>query len=552
MAKTIPQLDDAVTITGTDYVVLVQEISPGVRQERKEVAETVRDWMAGAIPAVGSTFYELDENGTTSLDEMGNPVLMETAPPQREPGIITAPTNSLGQARTGQVFGGAHGTYTRGPIRDYQYRYEQLDPPLNIWSIIEGARSSTYTIATRNIGKQMRRGERARNVVGRSAWNYGAATAAVIAALVVSGTPVTTAKQFVPYAGFTLTKTGGAAGGGWAATGLPPGITLASDGTWSGASTTSGTYTGIDVFFTDGEGVSAHLAPFSIAVAASVQKIVFIPAGSTTFTIPADYAGAGDIHLVGPGGDGWQSTAGRSGDAGGGGAWAVQAVGARTPSAVVNVQMPARGSELPAWFDTATFVKAAAGLNATSAVRGLGGKAVDSIGREKFNGGDGGTAINGGAGGGGAAGPAGVGAAGASPAQGGGGGGGAANSGGAGQGDTSPNGGRGGTARDGTLGGLGGLGTGSGSAGTNGAGGGGGGGNGGNGGAGGMDAIWTQTSNSATAGPGGGGGGGRSSFNSGAGAGGTYGGGGGGSRNTSTAQSNANGGASIGVFIYQI
>lgn len=500
----------------------------------------------GVPPVVGSEFYELDEDGTTSLDEMGLPVFMETAPPQREPVRLTAPVNSLAVARTGQVLGGSNGTFTRGVITNHQYRYEQSDPALNLWAIIEGSTASTYTIASRNIGKRMRRGVRARNVVGWSAWSYGEVTAPVIAALAVQGTPITTAKQFVPYPGFTATRTGGASGGAWAATGLPTGMSIhPTTGVVGGTPTTDADVTGVDIYFTDGEGVASHLAPFDIVVASSVKKTLFLTAGQTTFTIPSDYVGVGWVQLIGPGGRGRKRLSG-TGRGGGGAAFAKKAVGARTPGAVIACLMPTEGSETAAWWDSNTFVKAAAGINATDTVTGLGGKAADSIGDEVRSGGDGGSGAGGG-GGGGAAGPHGAGANGGNPPNGNGAGGGAANGGLPGGGYP----GTGGAARDGTAGGTGGTPSGSGSPGANGSGGGGGGENAGNGANGSTDAVWTRTSDGATTGPGSGGGGGRNSFNSNAGAGGGLGGAGGGCTDYSTAGVIAAGPAG-GVFEYVI
>ncbi|WP_292237661.1 LamG-like jellyroll fold domain-containing protein [Mesorhizobium sp.] len=88
-------------------------------------------------------------------------------------------------------------------------------------------------------------------------------------ALAIFGTPVTATQEDVPYAGFTVSATGGTAPYIFSVhTGtLPTGITLnSSTGVVSGTPTTIGTSTGIVIRVTDNVGATADLAPFNLQV----------------------------------------------------------------------------------------------------------------------------------------------------------------------------------------------------------------------------------------------------------------------------------------------
>ena len=88
--------------------------------------------------------------------------------------------------------------------------------------------------------------------------------------MTVNGTPVTTGKVGVAYAGFTVSATGGQSpyifldvyGK------LPPGITINSTtGAVSGTPTTAGTYSGIIIRVQDYDGAFNYLSTFTVTVA---------------------------------------------------------------------------------------------------------------------------------------------------------------------------------------------------------------------------------------------------------------------------------------------
>ncbi|KFB11031.1 putative Ig domain-containing protein [Nitratireductor basaltis] len=87
--------------------------------------------------------------------------------------------------------------------------------------------------------------------------------------LEISGTPVTTATQGMPYAGFTVTSSGGEGEHSYsiASGALPTGINLnASTGEVSGTPTVTGTFADIVIRVTDAVGNTADLAPFTLTV----------------------------------------------------------------------------------------------------------------------------------------------------------------------------------------------------------------------------------------------------------------------------------------------
>lgn len=96
----------------------------------------------------------------------------------------------------------------------------------------------------------------------------------------ISGTPITTATATSPYAGFTVTASGGTSSYTYsvASGSLPPGITLYSNtGVVSGTPTAAGTYSSIVLRATDTMGIAANLAPFTITVAAAWTPAVLSP-----------------------------------------------------------------------------------------------------------------------------------------------------------------------------------------------------------------------------------------------------------------------------------
>lgn len=270
---------------------------------------------------------------------------------------------------------------------------------------------------------------------------------------------------------------------------------------------------------------------------------IFLSSG-VTWTVPSDWTSNNTIEALGPGGDGGGQ--GLPGDShgfagGGGGAYAVISNLALTPGSIVNIQVPAGGSQLPTFLQDNSNVivlSAEPGLSGSQFALGTGGvdaACIPALGA--FSGGNGGFSLNfsAGAGGGGSAGPSGAGKGGGKPF-----------SGPSGAGGGGSNGGASSVGANGTFPGSGG----SGGAGSGGSGGGagatpaldavpgsaGGGGGGGyaillvsncHGAAGGIDAAWDLTHG--VGGGGGGGGNDSDTANIFGGAGGLYGGGGGGS-----------------------
>lgn len=110
----------------------------------------------------------------------------------------------------------------------------------------------------------------------------------VAAAVTISGTPVTTADQNVPYAGFSVAGANGTTPYTYSVhTGtLPAGITLNSaTGAVSGTPTGTGASTGIVIRVTDTYGSTADLAPFTITVASDVT-IAGTPVTTATHNVP--------------------------------------------------------------------------------------------------------------------------------------------------------------------------------------------------------------------------------------------------------------------------
>ena len=263
-------------------------------------------------------------------------------------------------------------------------------------------------------------------------------------------------------------------------------------------------------------------------------KTVFITtAGSSSWTVPSDFTSTNSIFTIGGGGGagGTQSSVTYGGGGGGGGFSSITNI-SLTPGASVTVQVGAAGTHgAPGssgtaggdtWFNGASLAASSVGAKggggggaAVPVAGGAGGASASGIGTTKFSGGSGSplSASNINGAGGGAGGPSGTGGAGGTggtdTGSEGGVGGGGADGGSAGSNFTLLVGGNGGNNAASAGGGAGG----NASVGANGTVGGGGGGGAGAasgsafaGGNGGSEALWTQTSDSATAGPGGGGG----------------------------------------------
>lgn len=125
--------------------------------------------------------------------------------------------------------------------------------------------------------------------------------------LAITGTPVTSATVFVPYAGFSVTATGGTPPYVYsvAAGTLPAGIMLnASTGAVAGTPTTTGTFAGIVLRATDGLSATANLASFTITVAVStlsavLDGVLVDPRGNSTL-IGAEVIDSGPVTVFHP------------------------------------------------------------------------------------------------------------------------------------------------------------------------------------------------------------------------------------------------------------
>lgn len=98
----------------------------------------------------------------------------------------------------------------------------------------------------------------------------------------ISGTPVTTATEDSPYAGFTASASGGTPAytysliGSW-----PAGISInSSSGAVSGTPSLQGTYPGLSVRVTDSLGATADLSTFTLTVAVSGETRQFMVPGA--------------------------------------------------------------------------------------------------------------------------------------------------------------------------------------------------------------------------------------------------------------------------------
>lgn len=135
--------------------------------------------------------------------------------------------------------------------------------------VLPAAQGPTYTPVAADVGAQISVELWASNPVG-STLVVSKSVGPIAALLAISGTPVTSATHGTPYAGFTVSATGGWAPRLFNVTSglLPPGITLsAKTGAVAGTPLLDGVYAGIVISVADLYGVTASLSPFTITVA---------------------------------------------------------------------------------------------------------------------------------------------------------------------------------------------------------------------------------------------------------------------------------------------
>lgn len=124
---------------------------------------------------------------------------------------------------------------------------------------------------------------------------------------------------------------------------------------------------------------------------------IVLNAGTTTWTVPADWTDSNSFYFFGCGGNGADNPGGGTGGGGGGsGGYTSVAIAGLTPGASIATQIPVGGSGLPTKFNGTSYANA--GGNTTTSSPGAAAIAISP----GFRGSDGGSGNNGGAGGGGA------------------------------------------------------------------------------------------------------------------------------------------------------
>ncbi len=120
--------------------------------------------------------------------------------------------------------------------------------------------ASTYSVVVRGV-----------NAEGNGPASNPAEIATAIPLLTISGTPVLTATEGDPYAGFTASASGGVPPYTYSLVGTwPAGLSVNSGtGAVSGTPTESGSFAGVSVQVTDTTATTASLTPFALEVAAS-------------------------------------------------------------------------------------------------------------------------------------------------------------------------------------------------------------------------------------------------------------------------------------------
>ncbi len=461
----------------------------------------------------------------------------------------TLPTNTSlptisGTPKVGSTLTATTGSWTNSPT-SYSYQWKRGG------ATISGAISSTYTLVTADSGSTISVVVTATNTSGSGAAESSATATITLYAPVNTGAPVISG---TPTSGQTLSVSNGT----WENSNNAPtsySYQWKRDGaSISGATGSSYTLVQADVgaiitctVTGTNNGGSASATSSATTQVAQGPKVVFITAGTSSFTIPSDCGGSATVHIIGPGGRGNASSTSARHGGGGGGAYVRKALTGLTAGASISVNVPTGGTQATAWWNSSSTLVADYGRNgaAASNAGGSGGLVANCLGYDvAYAGGNGGTSgsSTGGGGGGGAAGPGGAGKNGGNGGTTGSGGGGGSNGGSstAGTNASTTTNGAGGQGPDGT-----GRGTANNNA-TAGSGAGGGGSAQVSTGSGAGLYHWTQSSDGALAGPGGGGGGSRATTAT-SGIGGNYGGGSGG-QNQATAVA---AGDAIIIFEYQ-
>jgi hypothetical protein len=186
---------------------------------------------------------------------------------------VSAPTNTVlpvisGDAISGKTLSVTNGTWDDGGAAISGYTYQWKDDGV----AISGATANTFLLTDTQIGGVITCTVTATNSAGSTDATSGG-TAAVVAALSISGTPVLTATEGAAYAGFTATASGGETPYTYSLVGTwPAGITVnSSSGAVSGTPTESGSFTGLSVRVTDNNSDTADLDTFSVEVQATDQ-----------------------------------------------------------------------------------------------------------------------------------------------------------------------------------------------------------------------------------------------------------------------------------------
>lgn len=188
---------------------------------------------------------------------------------------VGAPANTVlpavsGDAISGKTLSVSNGTWDDGGAAISGYTYQWKDDGVDI----SGATINTLLLTDTQIGGVITCTVTATNSAG-STGATSAGTAAVVAALSISGTPVLTATDGEAYDGFTATASGGEAPYTYSLVGTwPAGISINSgSGAVSGTPTESGTFAGLSVRVTDNNSDTADLNTFTLEVEAATGTL---------------------------------------------------------------------------------------------------------------------------------------------------------------------------------------------------------------------------------------------------------------------------------------